>query len=93
MFSYVKTKKVVTPAKAGVQSFCNGLVLLDAGFRRYDGCGGIRLLTDSSIITVIAVKIPPLAMLSGCWGQGAEENGQDQFSNNLLKMLRKNTIS
>jgi len=29
-------KKVVTPAKAGLQCFCNHLPILDTGFRRYD---------------------------------------------------------
>jgi hypothetical protein len=34
------SKKVVTPAKAGVQFFYNHLIFLDTGFRRYDLSGG-----------------------------------------------------
>jgi hypothetical protein len=30
------SQKVVTPAKAGVQCFCNHLIFLDAGFRRHE---------------------------------------------------------
>ena len=29
-------QKIVTPAKAGVQCFCNHPIFLDTGFRRYD---------------------------------------------------------
>jgi hypothetical protein len=33
-------KKVVTPAKAGVQLACNYRIFLDAGFRRHDESDG-----------------------------------------------------
>jgi hypothetical protein len=33
-------QKVVTPAKAGVQCFCNPLIFLGTVFRRYDVGGG-----------------------------------------------------
>ena len=39
--------KVVTPAKAGVQRFCNHMVFLDAGFRRHDDVGEFLIFYQS----------------------------------------------
>jgi hypothetical protein len=40
------SQKVVTPAKAGVQCFCNYLIFLDTGFCRYDVCVGFSTFCE-----------------------------------------------
>jgi hypothetical protein len=44
--SLVNQKKIVTPAKAGVQFSCTTLKYLDTGFRRYDVLGELRTFYD-----------------------------------------------
>jgi hypothetical protein len=40
-------KPSVTPAKAGVHCFCNHLIFLDTGFRRYDVRGGFSTFYEA----------------------------------------------